>query len=129
MKNIIDKLKNGIFPDKEEFVYFLSCEDEDTISYLHDAARQKSLEVFGSKVYIRGLIEFTNYCKNDCFYCGIRNSNKNVRRYRLTNDDILECASSGYSLGFRTFVLQGGDCLLYTSPSICFWVLLRQKTQ
>ena len=63
--------------------------------------------VYGKDVYTRGLIEFTNYCKNDCYYCGIRRSNKNASRYRLRRDEILKCCREGYSLGFRTFVLQG----------------------
>lgn len=64
---------------------------------------------FGNKIYVRGLIEFTNHCKNDCLYCGIRRSNRRVERYRLTLEEILECTDSGYELGFRTFVLQGGE--------------------
>lgn len=76
-------------------------------------------EVYGNKVYIRGLIEFTNYCKNDCLYCGIRRSNKNAVRYRLTKDEILDCCREGYSLGFRTFVLQGGEDAYYTDELIC----------
>jgi biotin synthase len=75
--------------------------------------------VYGREVYMRGLIEFTNYCKNDCYYCGIRKSNKNVERYRLTADDVLNCAENGYKLGFRTFVLQGGEDTFYTDDIIC----------
>lgn len=65
--------------------------------------------IYGRRVFIRGLIEFTNYCKNDCYYCGIRRSNKNASRYRLTREQILDCCHAGYELGFRTFVLQGGE--------------------
>ena len=64
---------------------------------------------YGDTVYVRGLIEFTNYCKNDCFYCGIRHGNREAERYRLTKEEILSCCESGYRLGFRTFVLQGGE--------------------
>ena len=60
-------------------------------------------------MYIRGLIEFTNYCKNDCYYCGIRKSNRSARRYRLDKEAVLDCCHKGYGLGFRTFVLQGGE--------------------
>ncbi len=74
---------------------------------------------YGDKVYIRGLIEFTNYCRNDCFYCGIRRSNFHAHRYRLGKAEILECCREGYSLGFRTFVLQGGEDLYYTDDMIC----------
>ena len=68
-----------------------------------------SEEIYGKNVYIRGLIEFSNYCKNDCLYCGIRRSNKNADRYRLSKEEILDCAKQGYDLGFRTFVLQSGE--------------------
>lgn len=76
-------------------------------------------EVFSKSVYIRGLIEFTNYCKNDCLYCGIRRSNRKATRYRLTKEEILACCESGYVLGFRTFVLQGGEDPFFTTPVLC----------
>lgn len=76
-------------------------------------------EYYGKAVYIRGLIEFTNYCRNDCYYCGIRRSNAKAVRYRLDKADILECCRDGYELGFRTFVLQGGEDLYYTDKKIC----------
>ena len=76
-------------------------------------------EYYGKAVYIRGLIEFTNYCRNDCDYCGIRRSNAKAVRYRLDKADILECCRDGYELGFRTFVLQGGEDLYYTDKKIC----------
>ena len=75
--------------------------------------------VYGKDVYTRGLIEFTNYCKNDCYYCGIRRSNKNASRYRLDRYEILKCCREGYSLGFRTFVLQGGEDPYYTDDMLC----------
>ena len=73
---------------------------------------------YGTDVYIRGLIEFTNFCKNDCYYCGIRKDNKNAHRYRLSKEDIMECCKDGYSLGFRTFVLQGGEDPYFTDEKI-----------
>lgn len=76
-------------------------------------------ENYGTDVYIRGLIEFTNYCKNNCYYCGIRQGNKNAHRYRLSKEDILLCCKEGYSLGFRTFVLQGGEDPYFTDDKIC----------
>ncbi len=72
-------------------------------------AKEKTEEIFGNKIYIRGLVEITNICKNDCLYCGIRKSNKNIERYRLTDADVLNCCDAGYEAGFRTFVLQGGE--------------------
>ena len=75
-------------------------------------------------MFIRGLIEFTNYCKNDCIYCGIRKSNRKAERYRLTEEEILSCCANGYELGFRTFVLQGGEDPYFTDDKIC--ALIRQ---
>ena len=76
-------------------------------------------ENYGDEVYLRGLIEFTNYCRNDCYYCGIRRSNRNVERYRLTQEQILDCCKTGHSLGYRTFVLQGGEDAYFTDDRIC----------
>ena len=81
-------------------------------------AQQTAQQSFGRNIFVRGLIEFTNYCKNDCYYCGIRRSNKNAARYRLTRDEILECCRAGYALGFRTFVLQGGEDYTYSDADI-----------
>lgn len=71
-------------------------------------------QYLGDKVYTRGLIEFTNYCKNNCYYCGIRRGNVHAERYRLSREEILDCCEKGYALGFRTFVLQGGEDPYYT---------------
>ena len=86
---------------------------------LFNEADKKRREIYGDEVYIRGLIEFTNYCKNNCFYCGIRCSNKNAERYRLNKEQIFECCEEGYRLGFRTFVLQGGEDPFYSDSVIC----------
>lgn len=75
--------------------------------------------IYGKKVFMRGLIEFTSYCRNDCFYCGLRRSNCSAERYRLTEDEILACAENGYALGFRTFVLQGGEDSRYSDERLC----------
>ncbi len=76
-------------------------------------------QYYGDAVYIRGLIEFTNFCKNNCYYCGIRAGNSQAQRYRLTQEDILACCAEGYRLGFRTFVLQGGEDPYFTDAKIC----------
>ncbi|MEE1155571.1 MAG: [FeFe] hydrogenase H-cluster radical SAM maturase HydE [Acutalibacteraceae bacterium] len=103
-------------PDKQ-LADLLATDAFDNLLYSYaDKARQ---EYYGKEVYLRGLIEFTNYCKNDCYYCGIRKSNKNAVRYRLTQQDILDCCKEGYSLGFRTFVLQGGEDMYFTDQRIC----------
>ena len=77
--------------------------------YLKDRARAVSRRTFGNQIYTRGLIEFTGFCRNDCYYCGLRAGNRNASRYRLTKEQILDCCREGYELGFRTFVLQGGE--------------------
>ena len=95
---------------REEFVELIKMADDPQVdALLADEAVRIRKEVYGTDVYTRGLIEFTNYCKNDCYYCGIRRSNPNAKRYRLTEDEILACCENGYELGFRTFVLQGGE--------------------
>ncbi len=118
MISIIEKL------DAEHSLTFdelrLLIDKRDTVSseLLREKASAVRRKYYGNRIYIRGLIEFTNYCKNDCFYCGIRRSNKNVSRYRLTKDDILSCCREGYSLGYRTFVLQGGEDPFYSTECI-----------
>ena len=88
-------------------------------AHLFALARRRQQETFGHSVYLRGLIEFTNYCRNDCLYCGLRRSNRNCDRYRLTEEEILDCCRKGHDLGFRTFVLQGGEDLSYADDDIC----------
>ncbi len=93
--------------------------DKDNSYLLQQSADEIRREHYGNKVYIRGLIEFTNYCKNNCFYCGLRRDNKNVDRYRLNKDDILACCKQGYKSGFRTFVLQGGEDPYFSDKKLC----------
>ena len=114
MKLILDKLSQKSILRKEEWIFLLSHRDKETLEYAFEKARQVSLQHFGNKVYARGLIEFTNYCKNNCLYCGIRAGNKKVERYRLTKEEILECCRIGNNLGFKTFVLQGGEDPYFT---------------
>lgn len=109
MKNIIDKLCKEKTLSKIEFIKLLECKDVEENEYLRQSALKVRQEIYKNHVYIRGLIEISNICKNDCLYCGIRKSNKNCIRYRLKKDDILNCCRCGYELGFRTFVLQGGE--------------------
>lgn len=113
----IDSLgKNRDLP-YECLVDLIECSD--TESDLFSAADKVRREIYGTDVYIRGLIEFTSYCKNNCYYCGIRRDNKNAQRYRLSDNDIMVCCREGYSLGYRTFVLQGGEDMFYTDSKIC----------
>lgn len=94
-------------------------ESTKTDELLFCAADTKRREIYEDQVYIRGLIEFTNYCRNNCYYCGIRRDNQNTVRYRLSKDEILSCCEDGYRLGFRTYVLQGGEDSYYTDDRIC----------
>lgn len=90
--------------------------------YLRERAAATAQSVYGKAVYVRGLIEFTNYCRNNCLYCGIRCGNLDAERYRLDIDDILACCCMGYELGYRTFVLQGGEDGYFTDDMICHLV-------
>ena len=116
--SLIDKLKNTNSLSADEFVYLIDNRNPETDEYLYKLSRELTDKIYGKEVYIRGLIEFTNYCRRDCLYCGIRRSNKNADRYRLTEDEILECCEYGYGLGFRTFVLQGGEDGYYSDDLI-----------
>ncbi len=119
MKTLIDKLEKYHILTKQELVTLISNRDPELDQYLFAKAVAMRHKVFGNDIYIRGLIELTNYCKNDCFYCGIRKSNRNIERYRLSGEQVLECCQTGYELGFRTFVLQGGEDPYFTDDRLC----------
>ena len=118
MKKLIDRLHVTGSLDREQWIQLLSERSEETDQYARDLGNKVRQQIYGNVIYVRGLIEFTNYCKNDCYYCGIRRSNKNAQRYRLTEEDILLCCQQGYELGFRTFVLQGGEDGYYTDERL-----------
>lgn len=105
----VDLLATNHSLSDHELLDLLSTSDAETISYLHRRGREVALSVFGNRVYLRGLIEVSNFCRNDCYYCGIRRSNREVSRYRLSHEDVMSCCAEGYALGLRTFVLQGGE--------------------
>lgn len=116
--SLIDRLEEHRILTRSEFVTLLTEVTKEDQDCLRSRARKIATGVFGNKIYTRGLIEFTNYCKNDCFYCGIRCSNKAVSRYRLTKEEIMNCCKTGYELGFRTFVLQGGEDVHYSDEAL-----------
>lgn len=116
---IIEKIENNINVSKSELVYLLENITDDEAEILRKKAQTVALKSFGNKIYIRGLIEISSICKNDCYYCGLRRSNKNAVRYRLTKEQILDCCEQGYALGFRTFVMQGGEDGYYTDEIMC----------
>lgn len=112
----MEKLRNTVYYSDNQLKNWIENESlNETLATKADAIRRN---IYGDDVYIRGLIEFSNYCKNDCFYCGIRKSNKNVKRYRLTPKEILECTDIGYKLGFRTYVMQSGEDTYYRDDMI-----------
>jgi len=113
---IEDLYKNKDLPDAQLKEIIESGEFEQELFEKADGIRQS---YYGTDIYIRGLIEFTNYCKNNCYYCGIRRDNRKVKRYRLSKDEILDCCKQGYELGFRTFVLQGGEDGAFSDELIC----------
>lgn len=108
-KELIRKLDKERRLELNEWEELIRCKDEEVEGFAANLARKRAKEIFGNRIYTRGLIEISNYCKNNCYYCGIRRDNKSVKRYRLSKEQILECAGIGYELGFRTFVLQGGE--------------------
>ncbi len=118
MKRLIDKLyKTGSLNNKE-YIELLNGYDNQTANYSRELANKIRKEIFGNKIYIRGLIEISSYCKGDCLYCGIRKSNTQAQRYRLTQEEILQCCDLGYELGFRSFVLQGGEDMYFTRGKV-----------
>lgn len=115
--NIVESLYAEKNLSDEEIINLLKTDETDESLFKYADLRRR--EFYGTDVYFRGLIEFTNHCKNNCFYCGIRRENKNASRYRMSSQEILECCENGYKLGFRTFVLQGGEDPFFTDEKIC----------
>ncbi len=118
MQDIIQELWATRTLSDEKFRQLLECTDSAVLEELCRLARELREQHYGREVYIRGLIELTNICRNDCYYCGIRRSNREVPRYRLSADDVLACCAHGYDLGFRTFVMQGGEDPYWTEPRL-----------
>ena len=112
--DLINKLETTHSLKIEEYEYLIKNRNETTFNLLKEKAVNLRKKIYQNTIYIRGLIEISNICKNNCLYCGIRKDNKNCERYRLTENEILECCEEGYNLGFRTFVLQGGEDLYFT---------------
>ena len=109
LKKLIDRLEAEKTLSEDEWVTLIDGRSPGLSEYLFEKARRIREREYGKSVYVRGLIECSNYCKNDCLYCGIRKSNRNANRYRLSREEILSCCENGYRLGFRTFVIQGGE--------------------
>lgn len=119
IKSTINKVKQSRNISLEQLKLLLEINDDEGVRFIREEAVKVCQKTYGNQVFIRGLIEFTNFCKNDCYYCGIRRSNSQADRYRLTKEQMLDCCASGYELGFRTFVLQGGEDGYFTDDKIC----------
>ncbi len=123
MRSLIDELRTEHILKQEEFsVLIENYNDVDLSEYVFSMASGLRDDIFGEKIYVRGLIEFSNYCRNNCYYCGIRAGNLQADRYRLTQQEILECALEGYELGYRSFVLQSGEDPCFSDDDIC-WIV------
>ena len=119
LRPLIDKLKEDRILSHDEFVRMFTCRNPEDSEHLRCLAQETAVANYGHDIFLRGLIEFTNYCRNDCLYCGIRRSNSKAERYRLTSEEILDCCEIGYGFGLRTFVLQGGEDMTYSDESFC----------
>jgi len=117
MDKIVDRLTDKRDVSDKELIRLIDEEYDE--KYLFAAADSVRRKYYGDGVYLRGLIEVSNHCKNNCYYCGIRCGNAKVVRYRLTEEEILSCCDNGYRLGFRTFVMQGGEDAYYTDECMC----------
>ncbi|QFJ53851.1 [FeFe] hydrogenase H-cluster radical SAM maturase HydE [Pseudobutyrivibrio xylanivorans] len=117
--DILEKLNKEHSLSLAEYECLIENINPDIMEKAAEYARVYQKQYYGNKVFTRGLVEFTNFCRNNCYYCGIRRDNGQCERYRLSKEDILECANAGYELGFRTVVLQGGEDFAYSDESIC----------
>ncbi len=128
MTNLVEKLYGGKNLSDDELMSLISADDDNAETRLAELADKVRRKYYGDKVFLRGLIEISSYCRNDCLYCGLRRSNRSAERYRLTPDEIFDCAENGYALGFRTFVMQGGEDAYFTDDVMCEIISrLRQK--
>ncbi|MDD4159592.1 MAG: [FeFe] hydrogenase H-cluster radical SAM maturase HydE [Synergistaceae bacterium] len=115
---MVDKLEKQRHLSKDELIFLISSRNCNLSEYLFEKSRNAMKCYYENNIYIRGLIEFTNFCKNACFYCGIRRSNLSADRYRLTEEQISQACKTGYDLGFRTFVLQGREDPYFSDEKI-----------
>ncbi len=116
MKELVTRLAHEHRLDAESYHQLIvsSCKDESTFNYLRNEAVKATIRRFEHGIFVRGLIEISSYCHNDCLYCGLRHSNRDAKRYRLSDTEISECCANGYKIGLRTFVLQGGEDSTFT---------------
>jgi biotin synthase len=118
MRAIVERLAQEHRASKRDLISLLYSCDETTLDYLRQEATRIARKQFGFGIFLRGLIEISSFCKNDCLYCGLRRSNRLAERYRLSDEQILECCEIGYNAGLRTFVLQGGEDGAFTAKRL-----------
>ena len=116
---LIERLSAARRLEEAEWEQLFATYTQNDLDFAAALARETAVQQFGKQIYFRGIVEFTNYCKNDCYYCGIRRSNAALSRYRLSEEDILTCCEEGYAGGFRTFVLQGGEDPYFDDAVLC----------
>lgn len=109
VKRLVDILRDTHHLEAQDYAALLSAPNGDEVAYLRQQAQQVAVDNFGHGIFVRGLVEVTNVCRNDCLYCGIRKSNPHIDRYMLTHDEVMQCCQQGHDIGFHTFVLQGGE--------------------
>lgn len=119
LHGLIDELCEKHSLAEKDYEYLIENRTGEAAQIIAEKAVKARKEIYGNSVFVRGLIEISNICKNDCLYCGIRKSNSACERYRLSPEQITECADEGYELGFRTFVLQGGEDGYFTDEILC----------
>ena len=118
-RQLITALEGGNRLQTNDFLQILTLADAEDVEYAKSHANDLRIKHFGNAIFLRGLVELSNFCKNDCLYCGIRRSNTAVVRYRLTKEQILGCLEQGYAAGLRTLVLQGGEDAWFTDERMC----------
>ncbi len=117
--NLIEHIRDTRNIGREELELLLTTDDNEVVETLRKTAQEVATGIYGNKIFMRGLIEISSHCKNDCLYCGLRRSNRSAVRYRLTDEEIYECCKTGYRLGFRTFVMQGGEDGWFDDKRMC----------
>lgn len=115
----IDHIREERDISREVLEQLLTTDDAEVVEYLRKSARDVADSMYGKRIFLRGLIEISSHCKNDCLYCGLRRSNREAVRYRLTKEEIYDCCEQGYRLGFRTFVMQGGEDGWFNDERMC----------
>lgn len=125
-KELLQHIKTGYIPSVQELTALLKDDDGDLMMYLFKIADKVTKELFRNEIHIRGIIEFSNYCRCDCIYCGLNCKNKRIKRYRMMPEEIIDTATEAIEAGYKTLVLQSGEDLWYTCEKIS-WIIKEIK--